>query len=239
MFKLEIKNISKSFNNIKILENINIHLKEKETVCLLGESGIGKSTLFNIIAGTLNTDIGKIYLNNNDITGKTGHISYMQQKDLLLPYRKIIYNVAIPLIIRGENKKIAMKKASSFFKEFGLLGTENKYPWQISGGMRQRVALLRTYLFSSQIFLLDEPFSALDSINKHRLQNWYLSIASNMNLSTLIITHDIDEAITLSNKIYIMSGKPATITAEIIIDRNTLNNQNHFNYKETILKLII
>jgi ABC-type nitrate/sulfonate/bicarbonate transport system ATPase subunit len=142
----------------------------------------------------------------------------MLQKDLLLPYKSIIDNVSLPLVIRGEKKSKAREHALKYFEEFGLKGTENKYPNQLSGGMRQRAALLRTYLFSDQVALLDEPFSALDSITKSSMHQWFLNVMEQIKLSSLLITHDIDEAILLSDRIYIMSGKPGKITDEIIID---------------------
>ena len=136
----------------------------------------------------------------------------MLQKDLLLPYQTIIDNVSRPLVIRGEKKAKAREYASKYFDEFGLMGTENKYPHQLSGGMRQRAALLRTYLFSDQVALLDEPFSALDSITKSSMHRWFLKVMEQIKLSSFLITHDIDEAILLSDRIYIMSGKPGRIT---------------------------
>src|SRR5699024_8798312 len=131
-----------------------------------GVSGVGKTTLFNILSGLVIPDEGKVLLDNMDITGQAGQVSYMLQKDLLLPYKTIIDNVSLPIIIRGENKKTARNEAGKYFETFGINGTENKYPYQLSGGMRQRAALLRTYLLSQEMALLDEPFSALDTITK-------------------------------------------------------------------------
>jgi ABC-type nitrate/sulfonate/bicarbonate transport system ATPase subunit len=244
MSKLKIEHISKSFDGVKTIDGISIILKNNEIVSLLGESGVGKSTIFNIISGTLVPDIGNIFLNDTNITGKTGYISYMQQKDLLLPYKKIIDNAALPLIIKGVKKKEARLKALSFFEQFGILGTDDKYPSQLSGGMRQRVALLRTYLFGSEVVLLDEPFSALDSFTKNKMQTWYLNISKEINLSTLFVTHDIDEAVTLSDRIYILEGKPGKIAYEIVIDREYLNNEQFkmsekfYNYKNNIMTII-
>ena len=214
---LKVNEISKSFENEEIIENVSLELYQGEIVSLLGVSGGGKTTLFNVIAGLSMPDNGEIYLDGENITGKPGYISYMLQKDLLLPYRTILDNVALPLIIRGLKKKEAREKASAYFKEFGLDGSEKKYPSQLSGGMKQRAALLRTYMFSEKVALLDEPFSALDMLTKGTVHEWYLEVMEKIKLSTLFVTHDIDEAILLSDRIYLLTGKPGTITKEIVI----------------------
>jgi ABC-type nitrate/sulfonate/bicarbonate transport system ATPase subunit len=216
--KLETQNISKHFAGELIIKDISIHLKENELVSLLGVSGIGKSTLFNVIAGVATPETGKVLLNGEDITGRAGKVSYMQQKDLMQPHMTVLDNVALPLFIRGMNKREARVQALSHFVDFGLEGTSKKYPVQLSGGMRQRAALLRTYLFSKDVALFDEPFSALDAITKSAMHRWYLALMERINMSTLFITHDIDEAILLSDRVYIMTGPPGMITHEILID---------------------
>ena len=143
---LKTEGISKSFGDKKVIENISIRLDEGELVSLLGVSGSGKTTLFNCISGLYKPDSGRVLLNGEDTTGKPGKISYMLQKDLLLPYYTVLDNVALPLVIKGMKKKQAREKAKPLFAEFGLGGTENHYPAELSGGMRQRAALLRTYL---------------------------------------------------------------------------------------------
>ncbi|MEE1016983.1 MAG: ABC transporter ATP-binding protein [Ruminococcus sp.] len=219
MASLEVKNVCFSYDGKEnVIEDINIKLNENELVCLLGVSGCGKTTLFNVISGLNKPNGGQVILDSEDITGKPGKISYMLQKDLLLPYRTIEDNVALPLIIKGEKKKTARQKVGKHFAEFGLEGTEKKYPGELSGGMRQRAALLRTYMFSNGVALLDEPFSALDALTKSDIHRWYLDVMEKIKLSTLFITHDIDEAVLLSDRIYLLSGKPGRITNEIVID---------------------
>ena len=234
MVRLDVRNVSKSFDEEQIINRISMELREGEIISLLGASGGGKTTLFNIISGLTLPDEGAVYLDGEDITGKPGKISYMLQKDLLLPYRTILDNVALPLIVRGMKKKEARQKARSYFEEFGLEGSEKKYPAQLSGGMKQRAALLRTYLFSEKVALLDEPFSALDMLTKQAMHEWYLKVMEKIKLSTLFITHDIDEAILLSDRIYILSGKPGEITKEIVIKEQKPRAKD-FNLTEEFL----
>lgn len=244
MQKLEVNHISKSFDGKPVLQDVSITLNRGELVCLLGVSGGGKTTLFHIISGLLQPDSGAIVLDGKDITHQPGHISYMLQKDLLLPYRTIEDNVALPLLLQGKKKKEARSQVSPLFAQFGLEGTQKKYPAQLSGGMRQRAALLRTYLFSQEVALLDEPFSALDTLTKSAIHRWYLDVMQKIQLATLFITHDIDEAILLSDRIYLLSGSPGEITGEIVVQepkprRSDFNLTAEFlDYKRQILALL-
>ena len=244
MRKLEVKNISKSFDGKPVLRDISIELGQGELVCLLGVSGGGKTTLFNVISGLLQPDQGEVLLDGDDITNQPGHISYMLQKDLLLPYRTIEDNVALPLLLKGMKKKEARLRVSPMFARFGLEGTQKRFPAQLSGGMRQRAALLRTYMFSQDVALLDEPFSALDTLTKSAIHKWYLGVMEKIQLSTLFITHDIDEAILLSDRLYLLSGSPGEIRGEIIIKepkprRDDFNLTPEFlEYKRKILSLL-
>ncbi len=232
---LKALNIQKSFDGKKIIDGINITLKKGEIVSLLGVSGSGKTTLFNVLSGLLVPEEGSVLQDDEDITGKPGRISYMLQKDLLFDHKKIIDNVSLPLVIKGMNRKEARAKADPLFTEFGLEGSQNRYPAQLSGGMRQRAALLRTYLASEGVALLDEPFSALDTITKASVHRWYLDVMERIDLSTLFITHDIDEAILLSDRIYIMSGRPGRITAEVVIEEKKPRGDD-FNLTERFLE---
>ncbi len=244
--KLKVSNITVKFNDKPMIEDISAILNKGEIVSILGTSGVGKTTLFNVIAGLIIPDTGTVELDGENIIGKSGKISYMLQKDLLLPFKTIIDNVSLPLILKGESKVNARKRAGEYFSQFGLEGMENRYPNELSGGMKQRAAFLRTYMFSNEIALLDEPFSALDAITKYKMHAWYLDIVKKLNMSILFITHDIDEAILISDRIYIMSGKPGKIISEIKVemDRTSSNeeismSEKFLNYKRQIMRYLV
>ena len=207
--------ITKNYENNPVVEDVSLNLPRNGFISLLGHSGVGKTTLFNVLAGVDVPDAGTVLLEGEDITGVCGRVSYMLQKDMLLEHRNVLDNVILPLLIRGTKKKIARESAAVFFPQFGLSGYEYKYPYQLSGGMRQRAALLRTCMTHNTVILLDEPFSALDAITRHQMQEWYRDIAQNMKLSTLFITHDVDEALLLSDTVYILNGKPGKIVNAI------------------------
>ena len=229
------KHLSKTYAEQPILDDISVELYQGEIVAILGISGIGKTTLFNILSGLETPDQGEVLLKDKVVTGQSGFVSYMQQKDLLLPFRTVLDNVIVPLTLRGVDKKKARQQGAAYFADFGLKGCEKLYPDQLSGGMRQRAAVLRSYLFSGEIMLLDEPFSALDALTKATMHSWYNNIVRNKNSSAFIITHDIDEAIMLSDRIYIMMGPPGKIRCQVRIDYSGKRDQS-FSLTDTFIR---
>ena len=199
------------------LKEINMSVEDNSLVGILGPSGCGKTTLFNIISGLIHPDAGQILIDDTDVTGQTGRVGYMQQKDLLLPSRNVLDNICIPLLLKGRPLKEARKEAARHLKNFGLNGFQNYYPFQLSGGMRQRAAMLRTYLFASDIMLLDEPFASLDAITRKKMHSWLIQVFNDLSPTILFITHDIDEALYLCDKIYVLSEAPAVVTLELAV----------------------
>ena len=256
---LRAEHITKRYGNRAILKDVSVRLEEGELVSLLGLSGSGKTTLFHVLSGLIPPEEGRVLLKGEDVTAKPGKVSYMLQKDLLLAHKKVIDNVSLPLLLAGRKKKEARKEAAPYFEDFGLAGTEMLYPAQLSGGMRQRAAFLRTYLSAvaasgehrrgdaqkpSGAALLDEPFSALDTITKSQMHEWYLDVMEKISLSTLFITHDIDEAIVLSDRIDVRTGSPGEIRDEIRIlperrERKDFNMTGEFlAYKKQIRDIL-
>ena len=219
MGRLEIKNLTQTFaqksTRLQVLDDLNFAVDKGQFVALLGPSGCGKSTLFNIISGLTVPDTGEIYLNGKRIYGNTGDFAYMQQKDLLLPWRTVLKNVLIGPEIRGEPLDTAKVEAQARLVQLGLSGFENSYPMQLSGGMRQRVALVRTLLFRKEVLLLDEPFGALDAMTRSVMQSILLNIWAEGRQTVLLITHDVEEALLLADKIYILTARPASLKTEI------------------------
>ncbi len=235
---VKICDISKSMDQLFTLDNISFTVDNHEFAVILGTSGCGKSTLLNIIAGLIPPDQGRIEIDGEDWTGRTGRISYMQQKSLLLPHKDILNNVAIPLLLKGMAKKNAHEIARLHLKDFGLEGFENYYPQQLSGGMRQRAALLRTYLFTSDIMLFDEPFAGLDAITRRKMQLWLKDLWQNNKPSVIFVTHDIDEALLLADTIYVLSPRPAKVQLKIKVPSLEENRQEAEIIKQRILSLL-
>lgn len=205
------------------VSGVSLAVAPGEMVCLVGRSGCGKSTLFHGMAGLTTPVSGSVLLHGEDVTGRPGRISYMLQKDLLLPQRTIMANVCLPLTLAGTSRADARAKAEPLFERFGLDGTQDNYPSELSGGMRQRAALLRTYLMDNDVVLMDEPFSALDALTRQDMRSWFLSLVSDLGMSCVLVTHDVDEAVEMADRILVMSGNPTAgvpsgIVGEVAID---------------------
>lgn len=215
---LEVLRLDKSYDSpqgpFPTLKEISFSVKKGEFVSIIGPSGSGKSTLFNIISGLELPDRGEVLLEGQNITGKTGHVSYMLQKDLLLPWRTVLENCVLGLEIQGVEAKLAREKAREMLGEWDLLSFADRYPAVLSGGMRQRVAFLRTMLAGKEILLLDEPFGALDAYTKWEMHRWLLKVWEKYRPTVLFITHDVEEALILSDNIYVLSPRPASIVAQ-------------------------
>ena len=220
--KLEVSDISKNFRkdgiDLLVLKNANISIDGEKFVSIIGPSGCGKSTLFNIIAGLMPPTKGSVTSDGKNIVCKPGYVGYMLQNDMLLPWRTILDNIILGIEVRGVRHSQAVERAMPLLIKYGLNGFENHYPYELSGGMRQRAAFLRTLLYDRDILLLDEPFGALDAQTRLEMQNWLLGIWKDFRKTILFVTHDIDEAIYLSDDIYVFSQRPGTIKAKIHVN---------------------
>ena len=207
---LEARDLTLSWDGEHIVvQGVSVDVAPGEVCCLVGRSGCGKTTILHALAGLTTPVSGHVLLHGEDVTGRPGRVSYMLQKDLLLPSRRIIDNVCLPLVLAGAKKAEARAKAAPLFERFGLAGCELKWPSELSGGMRQRAAFLRTYLMGADVTLLDEPFSALDALTRTDVRRWFVGVAAELGLSALVITHDVDEAVSMASRIYVLAGAPS------------------------------
>jgi ABC-type nitrate/sulfonate/bicarbonate transport system ATPase subunit len=222
---LSVKAVSKRFvsggrspSSIDVLSGIDLDLARGDFVSIVGPSGCGKSTLLNLISG-LDTDYGgEISLNGDSATTRIGRVPYMHQRDLLLPWRTVLDNATISLEIRGAGKRRAREEALVHLDEFGLTQFASLYPSEISGGMRQRVALLRATLPGADLLLLDEPFGALDAITRSSMHTWLSRLLAGSERAVLLVTHDVEEALFLSDRVHVLSGRPGRIVATLDVE---------------------
>ena len=218
---LEFTNVSFHYQSTKaskstaIFNQVDWHVNEGEFVSIIGPSGYGKSTLFRLVTGLENPDSGEISLNGEVTTNRLGKVGYMPQQDLLMPCRTILENARLPLELQGA--KPSSDQIIQLLADFGLAGEEHAYPGNLSGGMRQRVSFLRTILTGSNILLLDEPFSALDAITRLTMQEWLIDQWQKLDKTIVFITHDIDEALFLSDRIFVLAEKPVQTIREVIV----------------------
>ncbi|HTK09013.1 MAG TPA: ABC transporter ATP-binding protein [Ktedonobacteraceae bacterium] len=229
--KLTLQGVTKVFHTgrrtLETLRPIDMAVAQGEFVTLIGPSGCGKSTLFTIIAGVEEPSSGVISLDGEVTTQRAGKAAYMPQQPLLLPWRTVEENVLLGLDVRRVPRKDALEQARALLKRFGLLEFADHYPGTLSGGMRQRVALLRTVLFNPQFLLLDEPFGALDALTRLSAQMWLLDLWQSLHASVVFITHDVREAILLSDRIYVLSARPASILRVVEVDLPRPRVQEH------------
>lgn len=220
--KIKLDQVSKGFEfqntYLPVLKDIDFHVNEGEFVTVIGPSGCGKSTILNIIAGLEHPGAGNLYLNGKQDSNPLGKVAYMQQKDLLLPWRTVLDNTILGVEIQGVSLANARAKAMQLMDGFGLKGFENEYPSSLSGGMRQRAAFLRTVMSETEIILLDEPFGALDALTRTHMQEWLIDLWTSFHRTIVLVTHDIEEALFLSDRIYVLSKRPGVVTA--VLDVN-------------------
>lgn len=243
---LALVEISKTFEGrhgpaVRALEPLSLNVPAGRFVSILGPSGCGKSTIFNLIAGLDAPTSGSISVDGSAIEGMTGIVAYMLQKDLLLPWRSVIDNVVLGMEIDRVGRSEAYARARPLLERYGLGGFEGHYPAQLSGGMRQRAALLRTMLCDREIVLLDEPFAALDAQTRSDMQEWLLDVWDDFKKTVIFVTHDVDEAIYLSDEIVVMSARPGRIIEELPIElsrprkRHIITSAPFISYKEHVL----
>lgn len=225
-YSLEVVSIGKEYPTARgttaVLRGLTLHADRGEFISIVGPSGCGKSTLFNIITGLVPPTSGAVRVNGQDVTGSTSeHIGYVLQKDLLFPWRTVLENVILGLEVRGTRKKEARDRARQLFAAYKLEGYEDKYPADLSGGMRQRAALMRTMVTDPDIILMDEAYKALDYPLKIALESELLETARAADKTVVAVTHDIEEAVTMSDRVYVLKAHPGEIVHELHIDLGT------------------
>ncbi|MFP3321709.1 ABC transporter ATP-binding protein [Planococcus sp. SIMBA_160] len=241
MAELVIEQLTKSFDGAEVLKELSLHIQEDEFVAVLGPSGSGKSTLFHLIGGLYEPDEGTIALGGNKINGQKGSVSYMPQSPSLLPWRSILDNVLLGAELAGHKDKEA---ALQMMDKAGLSGYERAYPHQLSGGMKQRAAFIRSLLSPQPLILLDEPFSALDEFTRSEMQKWLLDIWQSNKRSILFVTHNIEEALFLADRILVLSEKPARVVAEFQVEftrpraEDITLTEEFLRYKKDIYKVL-
>ncbi len=243
--RLVLSGISSTYysagQKLPVLKNVSLTVKSGEFVSLLGPSGSGKSTILKIAAGLLKPDRGQAVVNNRRETTRAAKVGYMPQQDLLFPWKTLLENCALPLLAEGICKVKAFQEVGELLPVFGLAGFEHYYPGQLSGGMKQRAALLRTVMINSNLMLLDEPFAALDAITRENLQEWMMEILQEFKRSVLFVTHSIDEAIYLSDRIYMISDRPGRIIMETPVElprprsRAVVTSPLFLSYKQKLM----
>lgn len=222
---LEARGLTLAWDGVHdVVRGIDLHVMAGETVCIVGKSGCGKTTILHALSGLTAPREGVVLLHGEDLGARPGRVSYMLQKDLLLPSRTILDNAILPLVVAGQKKSAAREQALPLFERFGLSGCENKWPGELSGGMRQRAAFLRTYLMGNDVALLDEPFSALDALTRADIRAWYCRMAAELGIASVVITHDVDEAVGMASRVYVLEGDPrggvpSTIAGEVRVER--------------------
>jgi ABC-type nitrate/sulfonate/bicarbonate transport system ATPase subunit len=210
--------LSVQFGTVTALSNVSLDIADGEFVCILGASGCGKSTLFNVVSGLLKATSGKIVLDGQDVSNRPGRVGYMLQKDLMLPWRTVLGNITLAASLTRGATAQDRSEAAELARRYGLGDFLNHYPHALSGGMRQRVAMMRTIAAGRQVMLLDEPFGALDAQTRLGMQQWLLQLWRDLNRTILFVTHDVDEAIYLADRVVVMTPRPGRVAEILSVD---------------------
>ncbi|HEU4324343.1 MAG TPA: ABC transporter ATP-binding protein [Roseiflexaceae bacterium] len=218
MTAIALEGLTKRFGPLLALEGVSLEARAGEFVSIIGPSGSGKSTLFNIVAGLERPDAGRVLLGGADVTGRRGAVAYMPQRDALLPWRSVLDNAVLAAAVQGGDVAAARREAQGLLELFGLAGFGDALPAALSGGMRQRAALLRTVLWPRPVLLLDEPFGALDALTRAQLQQWLLELRGRLERTILLVTHDVDEALLLSDRVYVLTPRPGRLALALPVD---------------------
>ena len=220
--KIELDGVGQDFtlhgHPLPVLRGVDLRVDEGEFVSIIGPSGCGKSTLLNLIAGLEEPSVGRILMDGLQVTRRLGTVGYMHQKDLLLPWRSVLDNALLGPELMGSPRSQAQSAAMELMGPFGLEGFEKSYPAQLSGGMRQRVAFLRTVLADRDVILLDEPFGALDALTRAGMQEWLLGLWESWSKTVVLVTHDVEEAVLLSDRVYVLTPRPGRVRVEFTVD---------------------
>ena len=220
--KVGVEGLSVSFGDLAVLEDVSLAVAPGEFVSVVGPSGSGKSTLFNALAGLVEPDRGRVLVDGAVREREPGAgdttFGYMPQKDLLFPWRTVLDNTTLGLEVAGTPRGRARERARALFGPFGLAGFEGARPAELSGGMRQRAALLRTVVAGREVLLLDEPFGALDALTRTGMQEWLDDVRARYGWTTLLITHDVREAVFLSDRVLVLSPRPGRVVREVTVD---------------------
>jgi len=215
---VRLHDVSHSFGEMAVLRDVSIDLRPGEFVSIVGLSGCGKSTLLRVLAGLQRPSQGAVFVDGHDCTSRPGQIAYLPQNDMLLPWRRALSNAAMGIEVGGMRRSAAERKAAQLFHRFGLAGFENAWPHELSGGMRQRVAVLRTFLMGQAVLAMDEPFGALDALTRRSMQQWLRGVWLENRRTTVLITHDVEEALALSTRILVLSPRPGTVIEDLPVD---------------------
>ncbi len=208
---LAVRDLSLHFGEVEAIRDVNLTVSQGEFLALLGPSGCGKSTLLNIMAGLLQPDQGQVLIEGVETANRLGRFAYMPQRDVLLPWRTILENATLGLEVAGVDRRQARERARDLLPRFGLEGFGDHYPTALSGGMRQRAAFLRTVLADQPVLLLDEPFGALDALTRRAMQEWLLDLWNELNRTIVMVTHDVEEALLLADRVAVMTARPGRI----------------------------